>query len=169
VRSFDLAEQTATWKPKLQEWARLVASGRADDFKETALPPDLLTDIFCGLLGYTGPAGASGIAADADENTEVRSVIDVDSLGHIFEQSITDLERLRLSLEHPNVGQRVPPAFPSAHNLPGGAGGTHCPTLEPEAGDESVDETRARKRRKQEGRRAAGVRRAYGFDGLREI
>jgi len=37
--------------------------------------------------------------ADADENTEVRSVIDVDILGHIFEQSITDLERLRLSLQ----------------------------------------------------------------------
>jgi type I restriction-modification system DNA methylase subunit len=36
---------------------------------------------------------------DADENTEVRSAIDVDILGHIFEQSITDLERLRLSLE----------------------------------------------------------------------
>jgi hypothetical protein len=36
--------------------------------------------------------------ADEDENTEVRSVIDVDILGHIFEQSITDLERLRLGL-----------------------------------------------------------------------
>src|SRR5439155_4968915 len=37
--------------------------------------------------------------ADEDEETEVRSVIDVDILGHIFEQSITDLERLRQSLE----------------------------------------------------------------------
>ncbi len=37
--------------------------------------------------------------ADKDESTEVRSVIDVDILGHIFEQSITDLERLRQSLE----------------------------------------------------------------------
>src|SRR5439155_8944207 len=37
--------------------------------------------------------------ADEDENTEVRSLIDVDILGHIFEQSITDLERLRHSLE----------------------------------------------------------------------
>jgi hypothetical protein len=89
--------------------------------------------------------------ADADENTEVRSVVDVDILGHIFEQSITNLEHLRLSLEHPNVGQRVPPALPSADTLPGRAGGTHCPTLEPEAGDQSADETRARKRRKQEG------------------
>ena len=37
--------------------------------------------------------------ADAAETTAVRSVIDVDILGHIFEQSITDLERLRQSLE----------------------------------------------------------------------
>ena len=36
--------------------------------------------------------------ADAAESTAVRSVIDVDILGHIFEQSITDLERLRESL-----------------------------------------------------------------------
>ena len=36
--------------------------------------------------------------AEGDQNTEVRSLIDVDILGHIFEQSITDLERLRLSL-----------------------------------------------------------------------
>jgi hypothetical protein len=36
--------------------------------------------------------------ADEDEDTEVRSVIDVDILGHIFEQSITDLERLRETL-----------------------------------------------------------------------
>jgi hypothetical protein len=28
-------------------------------FKETALLPDFLTDIVCGLLGYTGPAGAN--------------------------------------------------------------------------------------------------------------
>jgi hypothetical protein len=32
-------------------------------FKETALLPDFLTDIFCGLLGYTGPA------AEADTYT----------------------------------------------------------------------------------------------------
>ena len=37
--------------------------------------------------------------ADEDENTEVRSVIDGDILGRIFEQSITDLERLRRNLE----------------------------------------------------------------------
>ncbi|MDB6025401.1 MAG: putative type modification enzyme [Verrucomicrobiales bacterium] len=41
--------------------------------------------------------------ADADETTEVRSLIDVDILGHIFEQSITDLERLRQTLETSGV------------------------------------------------------------------
>ena len=51
--------------------------------------------------------------ADAAESTAVRSVIDVDILGHIFEQSITDLERLRESLETRNVvGQCVSPADP---------------------------------------------------------
>ena len=47
------------WQPKLQHWAGLITSGRADDFKETTLLPDFLTDIFCGLLGYTGPAGSA--------------------------------------------------------------------------------------------------------------
>jgi len=59
VRSFNLPEQTGAWQPKLQHWAELITSGRADAFKETALLPDFLTDIFCGLLGYTGPAEAA--------------------------------------------------------------------------------------------------------------
>ena len=37
VRSFILPEQTAAWQPKLDHWAGLIASGRADDFKETIL------------------------------------------------------------------------------------------------------------------------------------
>jgi hypothetical protein len=44
------------WHPKLQHWAGLIASGCADDFKETALLPDFLPDIFCGLLGTIEPA-----------------------------------------------------------------------------------------------------------------
>jgi hypothetical protein len=51
VRAFNLPEPTADWQPKLQHWAGLSASGRADDFKETALLPDFLPNIFCGLLG----------------------------------------------------------------------------------------------------------------------
>ena len=56
VRSFSLPEQTATWRPKLQHWADFIRSGRADKLTETTLLPDFLTDFFCGLLGYTGPA-----------------------------------------------------------------------------------------------------------------
>ena len=59
VRSFNLAEQTGAWQPKLQHWADLISSRRADHFKETALLPDFLTDIFCGLLGYTEPVKAA--------------------------------------------------------------------------------------------------------------
>src|SRR5271166_3849476 len=61
VRAFVLPEHVAASQPKLQHWAALIASGRADDFKETALLPDFLTDIFCGLLGYAGPAAAADI------------------------------------------------------------------------------------------------------------
>jgi hypothetical protein len=61
VRAFNLPERVADWQPKLQEWASLITSGRADDFKETALLPDFLSDIFCGLLGYTGPVGPDDI------------------------------------------------------------------------------------------------------------
>jgi hypothetical protein len=42
-----------------QHWATLIACGRADDFKETDLLPEFLSDIFCGLLGYTGPAATA--------------------------------------------------------------------------------------------------------------
>ena len=59
VRAFNLPERVADWQPKLQHWSELIASGRADDFKETTLLPDFLTDIFCGLLGYTGPAATA--------------------------------------------------------------------------------------------------------------
>jgi hypothetical protein len=80
VRSFNLPERVADWQPELQEWASLIASGRADDFKESALLPDFLTDLFCGLLGYTGPVGPadthnshnshlSGTAPAASANT----------------------------------------------------------------------------------------------------
>jgi hypothetical protein len=47
--------------------------------------------------------------AAAAESTAVRSVIDVDILGHIFEQSITDLERLRESLSSADFQSAVSP------------------------------------------------------------
>ncbi len=56
LRPFNLPERVEDWQPKLRHWASLIASGRADDFKETAPQQDFLTDIFCRLLGYTCPA-----------------------------------------------------------------------------------------------------------------
>jgi len=55
-RAFNLPGHVPACQSKLQHWASLIASGRADEFKETALLPDFLTDTFCGLLGYPGPA-----------------------------------------------------------------------------------------------------------------
>ena len=60
VRSFSLPDQTAVWQPKLQHWAGLITSGQADEFKESELLPDFLTDFFYGLLGYSGPAETPG-------------------------------------------------------------------------------------------------------------
>jgi hypothetical protein len=78
--------------------------------------------------------------AEGDEDTEVRSVIDVDILGHIFEQSITDLERLRQNLEA--SGRASIPASPNSSEIPTsqGSGGRS-----PSQGDS------AGRRRKQEG------------------
>ena len=71
VRSFNLPDSVADWQPKLQHWAGLIASGRVDDFNETALLPDFLTDIFCGLLGYTGPTEpADTFTFSRDRSTE---------------------------------------------------------------------------------------------------
>jgi hypothetical protein len=41
-RAFTLPEHVAAWLPKLRQWAELIASGRADEFKETELLPDSL-------------------------------------------------------------------------------------------------------------------------------
>jgi hypothetical protein len=62
-------------------------------------------------LGYYDYRPAREVA-DAAEGTAVRSVIDVDILGHIFEQSITDLERLRESLSAPMQTEAAMPAVP---------------------------------------------------------
>jgi hypothetical protein len=51
VRAFSVPDYVAAVQPKLEHWADLIASGQADELKETALLPDFLTDFFCGLLG----------------------------------------------------------------------------------------------------------------------
>lgn len=63
VRTFTLPDSVESARPRLQHWADLIASGKADTFKETALRPEFLTDIFGGLLGYTSPAPSEKTSA----------------------------------------------------------------------------------------------------------
>jgi hypothetical protein len=112
VRSFNLPEHTDAWRPKLQHWADLIASGRADGFKETALLPDFLTDVFCGLLGYTGPA------ATADTYTLSRERhVEVDGK---FADAVLGRSRRTRNSSSLSSKARVP-AIPWTARSPGGA------------------------------------------------
>ena len=55
LRMFTMPESVAASLPKLQEWAALISSGRADKQKESELLSEFFIDIFCNLLGYTTP------------------------------------------------------------------------------------------------------------------
>ncbi len=57
--AFTLPASVQVAQAKLQHWATLISSGKADAINEKALLPDFLTDIFLNLLGYTAPAGSS--------------------------------------------------------------------------------------------------------------
>jgi hypothetical protein len=127
VRAFNLPERVADWQPKLQHWAGLIASGRADDFKETVLLQDFLTDIFWGLLGYTGPAAsADTFAFSRERHVEVYGKVADAVLGRFQkdkEQFVAVLEGkgARDPLDHPFAGRRmsaVDQAYRYAINLP---------------------------------------------------
>jgi hypothetical protein len=130
VRSFNLPGRVAEWQPKLQHWAGLIASGRADDFKETALLPDFLTDIFCGLLGYMGPAGAAdAFTFSRERHVEVDGKVADGVVGRFQkgkEEFVAVLERkgARDPLDRPFAGRRmsaVDLAYRYAINLPSSA------------------------------------------------
>ena len=71
--------------------------------------PDAVCVYFRDLGAYDyRPAAA--VASDDAETDGERRLIDVDILGHIFEQSITDLERLRSELDG-----LTPPVGPEKH------------------------------------------------------
>ncbi len=127
VRSFNLPERVAGWQPKLQHWATLIASGRADEFKETELLPDFLTDIFCGLLGYTGPAGKAGAyTLSRERHVEVDGEF-ADAVLGLFQKdkdrftAVLEGKGTRDPLERPFAGRRmsaVDQAYRYAINLP---------------------------------------------------
>ncbi len=127
VRSWNLPDQTAAWQPKLQHWADLIRSGRADELTETTLLPDFLTDFFYGLLGYTGPAEAlDAYTLSRGKHVEVDGEFADAVLGRFQkdkEQFIAVLEGkgTRDPLDRPFAGRRmsaVDQAYCYAINLP---------------------------------------------------
>ena len=68
-----------------------------DEGLDTLQVPDDVCALFRDLAAHDFRPARE--VADADDGREIRSIIDVDILGHIFEQSITDLERIRQDLE----------------------------------------------------------------------
>lgn len=68
-----------------------------DEGLDALLVPDDVCALFRDLAAHDFRPARE--VAEADETREIRSVIDVDILGHIFEQSITDLERIRQDIE----------------------------------------------------------------------
>ncbi len=54
--AFSLPTRIEMWRRKLADWAGMLSTGRADQFKEQELLPEFLTVFFHGVLGYTGPA-----------------------------------------------------------------------------------------------------------------
>jgi hypothetical protein len=127
VRAFNQPERVRDWQPKLQDWANLIASGRADTFNETALLPDFLSDIFCGLLGYSGPAeSADSFTFSRERHVEVDGKVADAVLGRFEkdkEQFVAVLEGkgTRDPLDRPFAGRRmsaVDQAYRYAINLP---------------------------------------------------
>lgn len=53
LKSFRLPERIEKERQKLAHWGEMLSTGRADAFKEQELLPDFLTDVFCGILGYS--------------------------------------------------------------------------------------------------------------------
>ncbi len=64
---------------------------------DTLRVPDEVCGLFRDLAAHDFRPARE--VAEANATGEIRPVIDVDILGHIFEQSITDLERIRQDLE----------------------------------------------------------------------
>ncbi len=56
LAAFELPAHIDAFRPKLKHWADLLASDKANSFKEQEILPDFLADFFCELLCYTRPA-----------------------------------------------------------------------------------------------------------------
>ena len=127
LRSFTLPSSVEDSRPRLSHWAALITSGRADTFKETALLPEFITDIFGSLLGYSGPAGPTDtFTLSRETHVEVDGQFADAVLGRFHAEEkrfVVALEGkgTRDPLERPFAGRRmsaVDQAYRYAINLP---------------------------------------------------
>jgi len=56
LKAFQLPRPLETYRAILGKWAEMLASGKADRFKEQEILGDFLNDVFCGVLDYARPA-----------------------------------------------------------------------------------------------------------------
>ena len=56
LKAFQLPRPLETYRAILAKWAEMLASGKADRFKEQEILGDFLNDVFCGVLDYARPA-----------------------------------------------------------------------------------------------------------------
>lgn len=113
-------------RPKLRHWAALMASRRADAFKEQEILPDFLTDFFCELLGYTRPAdGGQRYTISRERHVEVdgkfADAVLGDFNGHSRPVVAVEGKGPKDPLDRPFAGRRmsaVDQAYRYAINLP---------------------------------------------------
>ncbi|MFO1438777.1 MAG: N-6 DNA methylase [Verrucomicrobiaceae bacterium] len=127
AHAFNLPATVEAARPRLQHWADLISSGKADTFKETALLPEFLTDIFGQLLGYTGPAAAGdSFTMLRETHVEVDGQFADAALGRFTASTqrfvvAVEGKGTRDPLERPFAGRRmsaVDQAYRYAINLP---------------------------------------------------
>lgn len=127
AHAFTLPATVEAARPRLQHWADLISSGKADTFKETALLPEFLTDVFGQLLGYTGPAAAGdSFTMLRETHVEVDGQFADAALGRFTASSqrfvvAVEGKGTRDPLERPFAGRRmsaVDQAYRYAINLP---------------------------------------------------
>src|SRR5437016_11641094 len=58
LAAFTIPPQAAAARTRLVSWAQLLGSKQAEAMKETELLGDFISDVFGGVLGFTGPASA---------------------------------------------------------------------------------------------------------------
>jgi len=56
LKAFQLPRPLESYQALLAKWAEMLASGKADRFKEQEILGDFLNDVFCGVLDYARPA-----------------------------------------------------------------------------------------------------------------